>query len=62
MGEMVNLRKARKLAVRREQQKLAAENRIVHGRGKTERQLEKIRREKAERAVDQHRLPPAPET
>ena len=58
MGEIVNLRKARKLADRREQQKRAAQNRIVHGRGKAERQLEMLRREKAERAVDQHRLPP----
>jgi hypothetical protein len=36
----------------------AEENRLVHGRPKTERRLEKARAEKARRELDAHRLPP----
>jgi hypothetical protein len=56
MGDVVNLRKARKLAGRREHEKRATENRLAHGRSKAERTLEKTRRENADRLVQQHKL------
>ena len=60
MGDVVNLRRVRKAAQRREQQERAAENRIVHGRSKAERALERARRRKIEQVVDQHFLKPDP--
>jgi hypothetical protein len=56
MGDVVNLRKVRKAAERRDQQERAAENRIVHGRSKAERVLENTRRKQLEQTVDQHLL------
>jgi hypothetical protein len=56
MGEIVNLRRTRKAAKRREEAVRAAENRLVHGRSKTERALEEARAEKARRELDAHRL------
>jgi hypothetical protein len=60
MGDVVNLRKVRKAAQRREQQDRAPENRIVHGRSKAERVLENARRKQLEQIVDQHLLKPDP--
>jgi Domain of unknown function (DUF4169) len=56
MGEIVNLRRARKDAKRREDAVRAAENRLTHGRSKAKRALEEARAEKARRELDAHRL------
>lgn len=39
MGEVVNLRRARKERARREKDAQAQENRVAHGRAKAEREL-----------------------
>ena len=56
MGEIVNLRRARKAAKRREEVVRAAENRVAHGRSKATRALEDARAEKARRDLDAHRV------
>jgi len=56
MGEIVNLRTARKAAIRRRDAVRAAENRLAHGRSKTERALDEARAEKARRELDAHRI------
>jgi len=56
MGEIVNLRRARKAAKRREDAVRAAENRLVHGRSKAQRLLEESRAEKARHELDAHRV------
>ena len=56
MGEIVNLRRARKAAKRREDAVRAAENRLANGRTKAERALEDARAEKARRELDARRL------
>lgn len=56
MGDLVNLRRARKAAKRREDTVRAAENRLAHGRSKAERALEEARVEKSRRELDAHRL------
>jgi hypothetical protein len=56
MGELVNLRRARKDAKRQKDAVRAAENRLAHGRSKAKRALEDARAEKARRELDAHRL------
>jgi Domain of unknown function (DUF4169) len=56
MGEIVNLRRARKAAKRRGEAVHAAENRLAHGRSKAERALEEARAEKSRRELEAHRL------
>ena len=56
MGDVVNLRKARKAAAREREQKLAAANRVKHGRSRSERELAASRETKAHRHLDQHRV------
>jgi hypothetical protein len=56
MGEIVNLRKARKLAKKRDDAQLAASNRIVHGRSKSERELDKKNNEKLNKLLDRHKI------
>jgi hypothetical protein len=56
MGEIVNLRRARKDAKRRENAVRAVENRLAHGRSKAKRTLEEARAEKTRRELDAHRL------
>ena len=56
MGEIVNLRRARKDAKRRENAVRAVENRLAHGRSKAERKLEEAQAEKARRELDAHRV------
>lgn len=58
MGEIVNLRRTRKAAKRREEAVRAAENRLVHGRSKAKRALDEAHAEKARRELDAHRLEP----
>lgn len=56
MGEIVNLRKVRKQAKKREDAERAAANRIVHGRSKAERTLQEARTAKIQRHLEGHRL------
>ncbi len=56
MGDVINLRTARKQAQRRRVEQQAASNRLAHGRPKTERTLEQSRSKKAKRELDAHRI------
>jgi hypothetical protein len=58
MGELVNLRLARKRAARRQAAQRAAENRLAFGRTKSEQALEAARTEKVRRALDGCRIEP----
>jgi len=58
MGDLVNLRTARKGTKRRQAEQQAASNRLIHGRSKIERALEQSRHNKAQRSLDEHRLEP----
>ncbi len=55
MGEVVNLRMARKAKARTEREKTAADNRVAHGLGKAERRLAEAERRLAEARIDAHR-------
>jgi hypothetical protein len=56
MGDVVNLRKARKQAKKRQDAERAASNRIVHGRTKTEKNLEATRADQMRRHIDAHKI------
>jgi uncharacterized protein DUF4169 len=56
MGDIVNLRRARKRAERELGERKAAANRLLHGRSKGERELESKREAKANRDLDHHRV------
>jgi hypothetical protein len=56
MGDVVNLRRARKKAGRRAAEESAAANRLSHGRSKAERKLDTARKEKARRDLERHRI------
>jgi len=56
MGDLINLRTARKQARRRRAEQEAASMRLVYGRPKTERILERSRSDKASRELDGHRI------
>ena len=56
MADVVNLRAARKRGQRQQAEREAATNRLAHGRPKSERKLETVRREKASRDLDFHRI------
>jgi len=58
MGDIVNLRKARKRAARERDGERAASNRMTHGRTKGERSLEAARSETARRLLDAHKIDP----
>jgi len=58
MGEIVNLRKVRKAIKKRDEAERVVVNRIVHGRSKAERTLEKTRSAKIDRQFDGHRIEP----
>ncbi|UCI09918.1 DUF4169 family protein [Mesorhizobium sp. B1-1-8] len=55
MGEVVNLRQARKQKARIEKERLAGENRALHGRSRAERQRDRLSADKAEKFVADHR-------
>ena len=55
MGEVVNLRQARKQKARTEKERQASENRALHGRTKAERELDRLTSQKAEKFVAGHR-------
>jgi hypothetical protein len=56
MGDLVNLRTARKQAKRRQAEAKAAVHRLAHGRSKAERSLARSRDDKASKSLDQHRI------
>jgi hypothetical protein len=56
MGDIVNLRRARKQARRQAAEQKAAANRELHGRSKSQRKLDIARRTKSRRDVDGHRI------
>jgi Domain of unknown function (DUF4169) len=56
MGDVVNLRRARKNIERQHAEHKAAANRLLHGRSKAERTLEAERNAKAGRDLDRHRV------
>ena len=55
MGEIVNLRQAKKQAARKAARATADANAAKFGRTKTEREVEKARAEKAARDLEAHR-------
>jgi hypothetical protein len=56
MAEIVNLRRARKQAKRRQAEQDAAQQRLAHGKSKAEKTLQRLRNEKAETELDRHRI------
>ena len=56
MSNVVNLNRFRKDKERAEKVAKASENRVTHGRRKSDRDVEKAREDKAGKALDQHRL------
>jgi len=56
MGEIVNLRRARKSRKRAEDGRIADANRLAFGRTKSERALSDTEKALAARALDGHRL------
>ena len=54
MGEVVNLRQARKQKARIEKDRLASQNRALHGRTKGEREHDRLTADKAEKFVAGH--------
>jgi len=61
MGDIVNLRRARKRQDRRRDEAKAAENRILHGMTKAERLLIGAERQKADRDLDARKVVPPDE-
>jgi hypothetical protein len=55
MGDVVNLRRARKRREREQSQERAAENRVVFGLPKAERERIEAEREKSGRDLEAHR-------
>jgi len=56
MGDVVNLRTERKRASRRREADRAAENRLVHGLSKADRQRGAEQRSQDAKYLDQHRI------
>ena len=56
MAEIVNLRTARKRAARGKADRLAAEQRHVHGVAKSERKLSEAKTKQQREVLDQHRI------
>jgi Domain of unknown function (DUF4169) len=59
MGEIVNLRRARKRQANEAAEREAAANRFAHGRPKDERRRLKAEREAETKRLDGHRLQPS---
>ena len=55
MGDVVNLRQARKQKARAEKERLAGENRALHGRSKAERNRDRLTADQAEKLIAGHR-------
>ncbi|RBP18383.1 uncharacterized protein DUF4169 [Roseiarcus fermentans] len=58
MGDIVNLRRARKRRDRERESAAAAENRVVFGTPKAERRRIEAEREAGDRRLDGHKLEP----
>jgi len=56
MGDVINLRKVRKQAKKRDDAERAAANRIVHGRSKVERDLRARNVDRQNRHLDGHKI------
>jgi len=56
MAEIVNLRNARKRAMRRQREDSAARNRLAQGMSKSERTLAEVQADQARRKLDLHRI------
>lgn len=56
MAEIINLRRARKQADKRDKAERAAENRLTYGRTKAEKTLQEARAEKSRRILDAHKI------
>jgi hypothetical protein len=56
MADIINLRRARKRVMRRQDAQRAAENRMAHGLSKAERAVAEARSAKARRDLDQRRI------
>jgi len=52
MGDVINLRQARKAKARRDKEAQAATNRALHGRTKAERAADAAERSRAEQLLD----------
>lgn len=61
MGDVVNLRRARKERARTERGKTAEENRIRFGLTKERREGDRLEREVAERSLDGHLVSTVPD-
>jgi len=58
MAEILSLSKARKSKAKAEKDALAAENRLKFGRTKTEKAVDKAKRDLAEKGIDAHKRDP----
>ena len=56
MGDIVNLRRARKKAQRELAEREASANRLLYGRSKAQRDLDSERDAKASRDLERHRI------
>jgi hypothetical protein len=61
MGDVINLRAARKKIKRQLAEREASANRLLHGRNKADRDLAVKRDAKASRDLDRHRIEPGDE-
>ncbi|ODT50011.1 MAG: hypothetical protein BGO80_05655 [Devosia sp. 63-57] len=55
MADIINLRQVRKQKARSDKENVAAQNRVLHGRTKAEKQREATERQRAERLIDGHK-------
>lgn len=59
MGDLINLRQRRKRKAREDKDSRAAENRLLHGRSKAEKNLEAARKAASAAQIEAHRrMPP----
>jgi Domain of unknown function (DUF4169) len=56
MGDVINIRRARKQVKRKLNEQNAAANRLAHGLSKADRALEQAKNDKAQRDLDQRRI------
>jgi Domain of unknown function (DUF4169) len=56
MGDLVSLKQFRKRVAKERSEQEAAANRTTFGRTRSERELEKLRAERASKLLDQHRI------
>ena len=58
MGEVINLRQARKAKARSDDEQKAASNRLQFGRRKEDKELIRLLEEQSEKNLDGHKLEP----